>query len=150
MTRRLGMTAAIALIAAAVMLAVPAQAGTGRPPSPHASSELAPRIVAGAAHGLVRPHGAKAPSSSARRSPNMTYHGGVIMTTSLVKAIFWGTSWGTYSGDKMTGIDSFYGGFGGSKYAGTNSEYTDSSGAHVRQLPADMDGALAVPVELSR
>ena len=129
MARKLGMTAAIALVAAAAMLAVPAQAGTGRPPSPHASSELAPRIVAGAAHGLVRPHRAKAPTASARRSPLMTNHGGVIMTKSLVKAIFWGTTWNPLSvDDKIAGIDSFYGGFGGSNYAKTNTEYTGNNG----------------------
>src|SRR3954464_10759139 len=44
----------------------------------------------------------------ARRSPNMTYHGGIIMPSSNTKAIFWGTSWGTYSGDKITGMDSWY------------------------------------------
>ena len=37
----------------------------------------------------------------ARRSPNMTYHGGKIMTTAVTGAIFWGTSWGTYQGDKI-------------------------------------------------
>jgi len=130
MVRKLGTTAVLVLVAAAVMLAVPAQAGTGRPPSPHASSELAPRIVAGAAHGLVRPHGAKAPTASARRSPLMTYHGGVIMPESFVKAIFWGTTWSATDA-KITGIDSFYGGFGGSNYAATNTEYTDGNGVHV-------------------
>src|SRR3954452_3257240 len=40
-----------------------------------------------------------------RSSPNMTFHGGVIMTTTNSKAIFWGTSWANYSGDKMSGID---------------------------------------------
>src|ERR1039457_394791 len=44
-------------------------------------------------------------SNAARRSANMTYHGGKIMPTAGTEAIFWGTSWGTYSGDKSTGID---------------------------------------------
>src|SRR5947209_924875 len=103
MVRRFGMTAVLALIAAAVMLAVPTQAGAARSPAPSAGSELAPKIVAGVAHGLVRPHGAKAPAFSARRSPNMSYHGGVIMTSASIQPIFWGTTWNGYSGDKMTG-----------------------------------------------
>lgn len=64
----------------------------------------------------------------ARRSPNMTYHGGVIMTTANTEAIFWGTSWGSYSGDKITGIDSWYTGFSNSNYAKTSDEYTGSNG----------------------
>jgi len=61
-------------------------------------------------------------------NPNMTYHGGKIMTTAVTKAIFWGTSWATYSGDKMTGIDTWYEGFNGSNYAKTSDEYTGSNG----------------------
>jgi hypothetical protein len=57
----------------------------------------------------------------------MTYHGGVIMTSATIKAIFWGTSWGS-PGDKITGMDSFYGGWNNSNYANTNVEYTGSNG----------------------
>ncbi len=62
------------------------------------------------------------------RSPNMTYHGGKIMTTAKATAIFWGTSWGTYTGDKISGMDSWYQGFGNSNYAKTSDEYTGSNG----------------------
>ena len=61
-------------------------------------------------------------------SPNMTYHGGKIMTNAVTEAIFWGTSWGSYSGDKITGMDSWYQGFNGSDYAKTSDEYTGSNG----------------------
>lgn len=64
----------------------------------------------------------------ARRTPNMTYHGGVIMPTSTVQAIFWGTSWNGYGGDKITGMDSWYQGFTNSNYTKTNDEYTGSNG----------------------
>jgi hypothetical protein len=59
-------------------------------------------------------------------SPLMTYHGGKIMTTSRTAAIFWGTSWSSsiFQGDKIAGLDSFYGAFGGSSYQNTNTEYT--------------------------
>jgi hypothetical protein len=63
-----------------------------------------------------------------RRNPNMTYHGGKIMPTSNTTAIFWGTSWPSYSGDEITGIDSFYVGFSGSNYAKTSDEYTGTNG----------------------
>src|SRR5689334_8356236 len=62
------------------------------------------------------------------KSPLMTYHNGPIMTTAAAEAIFWGTSWKNYAGDKITGIDSWYDGFGGSNYAKTNTEYTGYNG----------------------
>jgi hypothetical protein len=62
------------------------------------------------------------------RSPDMTYHGGVIMPTAITQSIFWGTSWATYNGDKITGMDTWYTGFNGSNYAKTSDEYTGSNG----------------------
>jgi hypothetical protein len=62
----------------------------------------------------------------------LSYHGGGVMNTgAVVQAIFWGTSWPSYSGDKVSGIDLFYAGIAGSAYLGTNTEYTDGSGNHV-------------------
>lgn len=61
-------------------------------------------------------------------SPLMTNHGGKIMTTAVTSTVFWGTSWGTYSGDKITGIDSWYTGFNNSNYATTSDEYTGTNG----------------------
>jgi len=63
-----------------------------------------------------------------RRSPNMTYHGGKIMPTAVTQSIFWGSSWGTYTGDKITGMDQWYIGFNQSNYAGTSDEYTGTNG----------------------
>ncbi len=65
---------------------------------------------------------------AARASANMTYHGGKIMTTAVTEAIFWGTTWATYSGDKISGIDTWYLGFGNSNYAKTSDEYTGTNG----------------------
>lgn len=69
-------------------------------------------------------------STEARRSPNMTYHGGKIMPLAVSKAIFWGPSWAnaTFAGDKITGLDSWHQGFAGSNYAKTGGEYTGSNG----------------------
>ena len=61
-------------------------------------------------------------------SPLMTYHGGKIMPTARTQTIFWGTSWSNYSGDKITGLDSFYDGHNGSDYAAASDEYTGSNG----------------------
>lgn len=65
---------------------------------------------------------------AARRSPNMTYHGGKIMPTAITQTIFWGTSWGSYSGDKISGMDLWYDGFNNSNYAKTSDEYTGTNG----------------------
>lgn len=60
----------------------------------------------------------------------MTWHSGAIMTSSTVKAIFWGASWASASfvADKMSGLDSFYAGYNGSHYAAASTEYTGSNG----------------------
>src|SRR5260370_23373617 len=63
--------------------------------------------------------------------PNMTYDGGAVMHGTAVQSIFWGTSWGTYVGDKISGLDSFYSGIGSTAYANTNIEYTDGPGSYV-------------------
>jgi hypothetical protein len=64
-------------------------------------------------------------------SPNMTWHGGDIMVSAVVSTIFWGASWDnpTFAGDKVSGLEAFYGGMGGSGYAGTSDEYSAGNGA---------------------
>jgi hypothetical protein len=67
-------------------------------------------------------------------SPNLVYHGGPVMAQgAVVKTIFWGASWSdaAFVADKISGLDSFYSGIGGTSYIGTNTEYTQSGGAHV-------------------
>lgn len=73
---------------------------------------------------FARVHAAK------RNSANMTYHGGVIMPFTVSEAIFWGPSWAnsSFTGDKISGLDSWYSGFNGSNYAKTSDEYTGSNG----------------------
>ena len=63
-------------------------------------------------------------------SANMTYHGGVILTSVTAQAIFWGPSWvnSGFVGDKITGLDSWHTGFSNSNYAKTSDEYTGSNG----------------------
>src|SRR5512146_2067747 len=86
---------------------------------------LGPHWTRGQAH--------KQPASS---SNDLIYHGGPILPGVTVRAIFWGSSWGSYAGDKITGLDKWYtyigtaGGGSGSSYEATVNEYTDSAGAN--------------------
>ena len=75
-------------------------------------------------------HAQKLAAGKRTSSPLMTYHGGKIMPTAVMKAIFWGPSWGNsfFIGDKIAGLDSFYAGHGGSNYSKTVDEYTGSNG----------------------
>jgi hypothetical protein len=61
-------------------------------------------------------------------SPDMSYHGGNILTQPVVQIIFWGTSWGTNPGDKISGMDTWYSGFSNSDYAMISDEYAGSNG----------------------
>lgn len=70
----------------------------------------------------------EAAKAGGSKSPLMTYHGGRILVTTATQAIFWGTSWASYTGDKITGMDDWYSGFGYSDYAATSNEYTGSNG----------------------
>jgi hypothetical protein len=63
-----------------------------------------------------------------KRSVNMLFHGGTILFANKTKAIFWGTSWTTYTGDIINGLNSFFSGFGGSNYANASTEYTGTNG----------------------
>src|SRR6266700_5680612 len=60
-------------------------------------------------------------------SPVMTNHGGPVLISTVTQAIFWGTSWAE-GDDKITGLDQFFSGVGGSNYAGTSTEYIGSNG----------------------
>jgi hypothetical protein len=73
-------------------------------------------------------HWARGVVPPARTSnPDMIFHNGTILVTTSTHAIFWGTSW-TSPGDKISGMDTWYSGFGGSNYAKTSDEYTGTNG----------------------
>ena len=76
------------------------------------------------AHVFYARGAARAPSSS----PDMTWHNGDVLATTTAGAVWWGASWPTFTGDKITGLDQWYQGFGGSNYAGTSDEYTGANG----------------------
>jgi hypothetical protein len=88
---------------------------------------------------VLGPHWARdaarpAPQAS---SVDMSYHGGPILPAVTVQAVFWGSSWPTYTGDEITGLDKWYthvgtvAGGGGSSYEATVNEYNDSAGKSV-------------------
>jgi len=86
--------------------------------------------------------GPKAPKGGpkAPKAKQLLYHNGPVMASgAAVTAVFWGMSWSdaSFAGDKVSGLDVFYGGSGGnpglsgSPYMKSNIEYTQSGGAHV-------------------
>ncbi len=58
---------------------------------------------------------------------NMLFHNGEIMPTATVHSIFWGPGWSN-PGDKITGMDTYYAGYGSSGYAHASDEYTGTNG----------------------
>jgi hypothetical protein len=111
------LTLVVLAVVGAALVAAAAQAS---PPPP--------TQTAGGVSGLVKPKGEAKRRGS---SPNLLYHGGPVMRNgAAVTAIFWGSSWSS-SDPTVASMGVFYNGVGGSSYAGTNTEYTDSTGGKV-------------------
>ena len=119
MLRRTGV--AVAVFAATAVLTIP-PALAAKPVSDR-------DVRTGGMQGQVPARGAHS-SAKPTSSVNMSWHSGDVMTSSVTEAIFWGNSWGNSSwvGDKISGLDSWYNGFGGSNYAATTTEYTGANG----------------------
>ncbi len=66
--------------------------------------------------------------------PTLVWHDGNIMVTAQTAAIFWGSNWSNsnFVCDKITGLDSWYAGVGGSKYGATVDEFTGPQGTQVK------------------
>jgi hypothetical protein len=77
----------------------------------------------------IRLHQART-SGGKQTNPLMVNHGGKIMPTAIIQAIFWGTSWSNAgsTGDKITGMDSWYSGYTASNSSRTVDEYTGTNG----------------------
>ena len=116
MLRKSAIALAVAASAAA-LTSLPAQAA-----KPVSDRDIRTGPALGVVHARGATHNAK-PTSSV----NMLFHNGQVMTNSTTHAIFWGTSWDPV-GDKITGMDAWYGGFGGSHYAATTTEYKGTNG----------------------
>lgn len=74
------------------------------------------------------PRGAQPSGQSSSAPSDMLFHNGTIMTTTVVTPIFWGKSWATYTGDKISGMTAWYEGVGSTNYSATNDEYTGTNG----------------------
>jgi hypothetical protein len=112
--RRAGSLAA----AATIVLTFAAQGVSAAGPKP----TMEPFYAQGVAQARGDAHAARP-----RRSSDLLWHNGTILTSTPVQAIFWGTSWSS-PGDKITGMDYFYSHVGGSSYMNTNTEYTGTNG----------------------
>jgi hypothetical protein len=73
------------------------------------------------------------PAQTRGGNPDLTWHGGPIMETAQTAAIFWGSNWSNqnFVSDKITGLDSWYIGVGGSAYGATVDEFTGPQGTRV-------------------
>jgi hypothetical protein len=87
----------------------------------------APKVSVLAARGTGHLHGAHGGGAPTSKSSNLLFHNGQILTSTVVQSIFWGTTWNV-PGDKISGLDTFYGGVGGSPYLNTTTEYTGTNG----------------------
>jgi hypothetical protein len=91
--------------------------GTGKPEPPMLGKHMARDAHSGGGGG-----------GGGGSSPNMSFHNGPVLTSTVTQAIFWGTTWGSASGDKISGIDTWYEGFGASDYSHASGEYTGTNG----------------------
>jgi hypothetical protein len=109
-----------AVILAAAGLATAAVASAGGPSS----------NAAGPASGFIPSRSANHSAGSGGKVWPLTWHNGPVMHSTTVVPVYWGTSWSnpTFVGDKVSGLNTFYSGVGGTAYLHTNSEYTDGSG----------------------
>jgi hypothetical protein len=86
------------------------------------------RVAGGQLHGAPEHRFFAKGQPGRKRSVNMLFHGGTILVANKTQAIFWGTGWTTYTGDIISGLNSFFSGFGGSNYANASTEYTGTNG----------------------
>jgi hypothetical protein len=121
-----------ALVLALFLPACAMETGTDDPESTGSDSESAvgQNVMNGAPEHLHHAKNAPPAGGNAVGSPLMTFHGGKVLTASKTRAVFWGSAWtsAAFAGDKITGLDSFFSGFGGSNYAGTCTEYAGTNG----------------------
>jgi hypothetical protein len=116
-------SAAATVVAALCVAGIAAAASSARVGNPPAALDAKP------AHGFVPSRNA---SRAARnRVLQLVWHNGPVMHATTVVPVYWGSRWSssTFVGDKVSGLNTLYLGIGGTPYARTNGEYTDSSGS---------------------
>jgi hypothetical protein len=119
------------MIALAALVAAACSDAATAPTAPVAPPDLA--VGEQGLHGAPEHLVSDKHQASSRKpggSANMLWHNGAILVAAKTQAIFWGAEWqtATFQGDKITGMDSFFNGYGGSAYAAASSEYTGTNG----------------------
>ena len=73
------------------------------------------------------------PAQAGGGNPDLIWHGGNILVTAKTAAIFWGSNWSNpnFVSDKISGLDLWYKGVGGSAYGATVDEFTGPQGTQV-------------------
>jgi hypothetical protein len=108
---------ALAVVATVAAVVVTAAQGAARPPVLKAGNPSGIVFAHGAGHGPPPGHGS---------SQDLLYSGGEVMSGgAAVTPIFWGTGWSN-PGDKIDGLNTFYGGVGSSSYLNTTTEYSQT------------------------
>ena len=121
MTKRSVVTVVAAVLCCAAIVATSATAaGTGGKPE----------LASGPASGFVPANAHAAKPGGGGHLFLLNWYGGPVMHSTTVVPVYWGTKWnnGTFVGDKVSGLDTFYKGVGGTDYLHTNSEYYDGGG----------------------
>ncbi len=121
---RYGTLLAGALLAAATAAA----AEPGEPAEDLAYSPTSPaQHVHATRDEAARRHGAGTTSTS---SAAMSFHGGNVLPHIAARVVLAGAKWRdpAFAADKISGLDSFYSGYGGSIYAVTADEYIGANG----------------------
>jgi len=69
---------------------------------------------------------------------NLTYHGGPVQTAPKIYVVFWGSTWNNSTGDPngvANQLKNFLTVIGGSRWLNSVTQYTQSDGQHVGNLP---------------
>jgi len=115
-------SAAATVVAALCVAGIAAAGSSARVGNAPAALDAKP------AHGFIPSRHANAAARA--RVSQLIWHNGPVMHATTVVPVYWGSQWGNSSfvGDKVTGLNTLYSGIGGTPYARTNGEYSDSSG----------------------
>jgi len=115
-------SAAATVVAALCVAGIAAAGSSARVGNAPAALDAKP------AHGFIPSRHANAAARA--RISQLIWHNGPVMHATTVVPVYWGSQWGNSSfvGDKVTGLNTLYSGIGGTPYARTNGEYSDSSG----------------------
>jgi hypothetical protein len=130
--RRRRFLTSVAAASAVAGLVASVALGDPRPPVLKAGNPGGIVFARGSAHGNGHGPGG---GGGGKSSPDLKNHGGnVLVGTIPVSPVYWGSSWGSYTGDKIDGLERFYSNVGASVYLTTTSEYSGATGSVTHDL----------------